>query len=121
MAQIFDELGNSVILRGTPVDINKDDRRPYLKSEQAYNLLKQALYEYEIALSNSPARLVLHKSSKYNEDELSGFRQAAEEMRINSVDFVTIFDTNFRLFRDGDYPPYNRYCYSINSVNSKPC
>lgn len=106
LAQIFDELGNSVILRGTPVDINKDDRRPYLKSEQAYNLLKQALYEYEIALSNSPARLVLHKSSKYNEDELEGFRQAAEEMRINSIDFITILDTKFRLFRDGDYPPY---------------
>lgn len=106
LAQIFDELGNSVILRGTPVDINKDDRRPYLKSEQAYNLLKEALYEYEIALSNSPARLVLHKSSKYNEDELDGFRQAAEEMRINSIDFITILDTNFRLFRDGDYPPY---------------
>lgn len=106
LAQIFDELGNSVILRGTPVDINKDDRKPYLKAEQAYDLLKQALDEYDIALSNSPGRLVLHKSSKYNEEELDGFKQAAEEMRVNSVDFVTILDTDLRLFRDGDYPPY---------------
>ena len=106
LAQIFDELGNSVILRGTPVDIDKKDRKPYLNYEQAYNLLKQALYEYEIALSNSPARLVIHKSSKYHIEELNGFREAAEELRISSIDFVTLLDTNFKLFRNGDYPPY---------------
>lgn len=39
LAQIFDELGNNVILRGTPVEIDKDDRRPHLKNEQAYELL----------------------------------------------------------------------------------
>jgi hypothetical protein len=36
LAQIFDELGNNVILRGTPVELSKQDRRPHLKSEQAY-------------------------------------------------------------------------------------
>ncbi len=30
LAQIFDELGNGVILRGTPVDLNKEDRQPHL-------------------------------------------------------------------------------------------
>ena len=29
LAQIFDELGNNVILRGTPVDIGKEDRMPH--------------------------------------------------------------------------------------------
>jgi hypothetical protein len=61
LAQVFDELGNGVILRGTPVDL-KDDRKPHLSSEQAYNLLKRALREYETALNTSPGRLVLHKS-----------------------------------------------------------
>ena len=30
LAQIFDELGNGLILRGTPVDLDKDDRSPRL-------------------------------------------------------------------------------------------
>jgi hypothetical protein len=106
LAQIFDELGNSVILRGTPVDINKEDRRPHLTSEQAYHLLKQAITEYDIALSNSPGRLVIHKSSNYNDAELEGFREAADEMRVRTIDFVTILDTDMRLLRDGEYPPY---------------
>ena len=106
LAQVFDELGNSVILRGTPVDVNKDDRRPYLSEEQAHDLLAQALYEYEVAMEHSPARLVIHKSSNYREGEVIGMRAAAEKMRVGSVDFVTVLNADFRLFRDGSYPPY---------------
>jgi argonaute-like protein implicated in RNA metabolism and viral defense len=106
LAQIFDELGNGVILRGTPIQIPKDDRIPHLTEEQAYQLLSRALSEYEIALDTSPARLVIHKSSKFNGAELEGFRQATKEMRVNTVDFVTILDTKLRLLREGIYPPY---------------
>ncbi len=106
LAQIFDELGNSVILRGTPVNFNKNDKRPYLTEEQAYILLKRALNEYDIALSNSPSRLVIHKSSNYNEAELEGFRKASDEMRVRAIDFVTILDADIKLFRNGEYPPY---------------
>ncbi|OYQ65280.1 hypothetical protein B9G53_07690 [Pseudanabaena sp. SR411] len=106
LAQIFDELGNGVILRGTPVDLNKDDRQPHLTDIQAYDLLKSALYEYRIAMNNSPGRLVIHKSSNYSEDEMKGFRQAVSESMVNTVDFVTILQTDIRLFRHGIYPPY---------------
>ncbi len=106
LAQIFDELGNNVILRGNPVDIDKNDRRPHLKEEQAYQLLKRALSEYEIALDTSPARLVLHKSSKYSDEEIDGFEAAAQEMRVHKVDFVTILDSNLRLLRGKEYPVY---------------
>lgn len=106
LAQVFDELGNSVIMRGTPVDIDKYDRHPYLSAEQAEQLLSQALNEYEIALDTSPGRVVLHKSSNYHEAELDGFRTAAKAMRVNTVDFVTIQDTEMRLLRHGSYPPY---------------
>ena len=106
LAQIFDELGNGVILRGTPVDLSKDDRRPHLSREQAFDLLKRALAEYETALGHSPGRLVMHKSSNYTENERDGFREATEEARIRATDFVTILDTDMRLFREGIYPPY---------------
>ena len=106
LAQIFDELGNGVILRGTPVDIDKDDRQPHLTTEQAYELLKRALSEYRVVLNNSPGRLVIHKSSNYTEAELDGFREATTEAQVSTTDFVTILDTDMRLFRDGIYPPY---------------
>lgn len=105
LAQIFDELGNNVILRGTPVEIDKDDRRPHLKNEQAYELLDRALAEYEIALRTAPARVVIHKSSNFSEAELDGFRSAMREHRVGAVDFVTILDSEIRLFRHADYPP----------------
>jgi len=106
LAQIFDELGNGLILRGTPVDINKDDRVPRLSSQQAYDLLTAALNEYRIALSNFPARVVIHKSANFTAEEIDGLTQAAKAMRINIVDFVTVMDSKLRLFRDGKYPPF---------------
>ncbi|MCG8350881.1 MAG: hypothetical protein MI924_24170 [Chloroflexales bacterium] len=106
LAQVFDELGQNIILRGTPVEESKKDRRPHLSAEQAYELLRRALAEYKIALGTVPGRLVVHKSSNYNDDELDGFRAATDESEISAVDFVTILDANIRLLRNGEYPPY---------------
>src|SRR2546425_5739691 len=49
LAQIFDELGNGLILRGTPVDVSREDRNPHLSTDQAAVLFKRALNEYRIA------------------------------------------------------------------------
>lgn len=114
LAQVFNELGNSVILRGTPVDIDKDDRRPHLKSDQASLLLIRALEEYEDAVGTSPGRLVLHKSSKYDDAEMDGFKQAAQQMRVGRLDFVTILDTKAKLLRNGIYPPYRGMCAELD-------
>ena len=54
LAQIFDELGHGVILRGAPVDLDKDNRRPHLTAAQAYELLQAALAEYRSALHTLP-------------------------------------------------------------------
>ena len=106
LAQIFDELGTGIILRGTPVDLEKDDRVPHLKEDQAYNLLVAALEEYRIALKNYPARLVVHKSSRFDEAELKGLKSAGEALKIDSMDFVTVLDSRLRLLRTGNYPPF---------------
>lgn len=117
LAQIFDELGNNVILRGTPVEIDKEDRRPQLTKQQAYDLLRQALIEYEAALSTTPARLVIHKSSNFRTGEIEGFREASDELRVNALDFVTIMDTDLRLLRGTGriYPPYRGSHVELNS------
>lgn len=106
LAQIFDELGNGLILRGTPVEINKNDRIPRLTAQQSHDLLVAALNEYRIALRTFPARVVVHKSSNFSDEEIEGLESAARELRIDTVDFVTVMDSKLRLFRNGNYPPY---------------
>lgn len=106
LAQIFDELGNGLILRGTPVQQDKDDRRPFLTEEQAGDLITRALREYRDAVRTPPARLVIHKSSNFRPTELEGFRSAASELGVTVVDFVTVMPSKLRLFRGKPYPPY---------------
>lgn len=108
MAQIFDEMGQNVILRGNPIlpEEDKNNRKPYLGEEHSYNLLSQALQAYEQAVQHLPARIVLHKSSHYREEEIEGFKNAILKHGIEYADFVDIQPTEIRLLREGDYPPY---------------
>lgn len=106
LAQVFDELGTGIIMRGTPVSIDKDNRVPHLNEMQAYELFKAGLGEYRVALKSYPARVVVHKSSSYFSDELAGFKAAGEDLGIDTIDFVTVLDSKLRLLRDGAYPVY---------------
>lgn len=106
LAQIFDELGNGLILRGTPIDMARDDRVPHLSANQAYDLLTAALNEYRVALRTFPGRVVVHKSSNFSPEEIDGLIGAAGDLRIDTVDLVTVMDSRLRLFREGNYPPY---------------
>lgn len=114
LAQVFDEFGHGIILRGTPVSIDKKNRHPYLSEDQAYELLRNALDEYDRALEHMPARIVIHKSSHFRDSERVGFLRALDEKGIRSRDFVSITDTDIRLFGDKDYPPKRGTLLSIS-------
>lgn len=116
LAQVFDEFGHGIILRGTPVSIDKKNRHPYLSEDQAYELLRDALDEYDRALEHMPARIVIHKSSHFRESERIGFLRALDEKGIRSKDFVAITDTDIRLFADQDYPPKRGTLLSISET-----
>lgn len=105
LAQVFDEFGHGVILRGTPAALDKDDRRPYMNEQMAYELLCAALSEYDSALMHMPARVVIHKSSGFRDTEIQGFNRALDERSIRSRDYVSITDVDIRLFNDSNYPP----------------
>lgn len=79
---------------------------PHLSVNQAYDLLTAALNEYRVALRTYPARVVIHKSSNFSPEEIDGLTSAARDLRIDTVDFVTILDSTLRLFREGNYPPF---------------
>ncbi|MBM3933872.1 MAG: hypothetical protein FJ319_06150 [SAR202 cluster bacterium] len=105
MAQVFNERGDGLIVRGNQATISKDDRQPHLDSQGAKDLLKTALATYKLEHRTMPARIVIHKTSSYSSDEFSGFRAAANDHGIDSVDFLSLGDSYMRLFREGSHPP----------------
>jgi len=104
-AQVFNQLGEGVIVRGGAAKLSKEDRQPHLSSQDAKNLLDNALSRYRDVHRTFPARIVLHKTSTFNRDELEGFRASIQENRIDNFDLVSVGDSYMRLFRNGEYPP----------------
>lgn len=106
-AQVFNERGEGVVLRGGTAQTSKDDRQIHLSVGDAYNLLKNALQIYQKEHKHFPARVVIHKSSKHNTDEITGFEKALRDFSIEPelADFVSVTSSSTRLFRDNLYPP----------------
>lgn len=105
MAQIFDERGDGIVVRGAPIRLAKSDRTPHLEEGDAQKLLAQALGHYRREHDTAPARVVLHKTSRFNAAEREGFVAALEEERIERIDFVSLISRDTpRLFRHGAYP-----------------
>jgi argonaute-like protein implicated in RNA metabolism and viral defense len=84
---------------------DKGDRRPHLTGEQSMILLGRAIDDYILSNETHPARLVIHKTSLFTEEEKEGFLYACKERGINRVDLITFLDTTDRAFRFGKYPP----------------
>lgn len=105
VAQVFDERGEGIVVRGGAARIDKSDRQPHVDEIGATQLLINALDAYDREHHTSPARVVLHKTSLFNAAEEEGFRAAAATRRVYSLDMITLQDSSTRLFRVGLYPP----------------
>ena len=105
-AQVFNERGDGVIIRGGKARVSRVDRTPHLEEADAKSLLADALKRYRGEHRTLPARVVVHKSSTYTEGELAGFQAAIDEQNIDSADFITLQGSGTKLFRAGTYPPW---------------
>jgi hypothetical protein len=106
VAQVFNERGDGVVVRGGSATISKVDRRPHLTEADAHKLLGDALAEYRRTHSHQPARIALHKTSRFSPGEISGFQNAADDRDIDYLELVWIQRHDApRLFRTGQLPP----------------
>ena len=106
-AQLFDERGEGLILRGGPGLRDKTDRQPYLSAIDAYDLTRAALQTYKKEHGNYPARLVIHKTSRFHREEREGFQRAIEQSQIEITDFIWMPRRSpVRLFRNGATRPF---------------
>jgi hypothetical protein len=104
-AQMFDERGEGLILRGGRMVESEEDRKPHLTAEDAYDLLRNSLRVFKDQHGHWPARVVLHKTSRFDRNELNGFHKAIDERDIDYADFVWVQKSMTRLYRIGVYPP----------------
>lgn len=105
-AQMFDERGRGLILRGARAQTDKGDRHPYLDRNDAYDLVSRSVRAYRAHHGHAPARLVILKTSRFEAGEVDGISQAADEMQIDHRDLVWVSENpHVTLVREGDYPP----------------
>jgi hypothetical protein len=106
LAQVFNERGEGVIVRGGPAKLSKVDRTPYLPRDDAEALLREALAQYRGEHRHLPARVVVHKTSRFIETEVEGFGAAADAADIDTLELVAIGDSSTRFFTPRTSPPF---------------
>jgi hypothetical protein len=117
LAQAFSSEGEGFAIRGKGVPAGPDQSRDvHLSEEQAYNLADNIVSEYAMRTGGAPARVVMHKTTFFDEAELSGFRAALCDIPI--VEFVTVVPSSFRLLRLGTYPPKVGTLCTVNNAKS---
>ncbi|MFJ3421487.1 hypothetical protein ACIPN8_34645 [Streptomyces sp. NPDC086082] len=106
VAQVFNERGDGVVVRGGTAQISKTDRQPHLTLPDARQLLLHALTEYRTTHGHQPARIVVHKTSNFTSGEIDGFHEAADTRDIDYVDLLWIQRRGApHLYRTGQLPP----------------
>lgn len=106
LAQVFSGDGEAFVVRGLPFDWDQR-KTPHLPRDGAEALMKLIIERYkEMRGQQPPQRIVIHKTSKFYEDEREGF--IAGLSGVNRYDLVSLQKIGTRFFREGGYPPLRR-------------
>lgn len=117
LAQAFSSEGEGFAIRGEgiPAEVAQG-RHIHLTESQAFNLGTSILKEYAVRTGGAPLRVVIHKTSFYDEREAEGFSEALRDIPI--VERVTLVPSALRLLRFGTYPPKVGTLCTINDARS---
>jgi hypothetical protein len=110
MAHVYLRSGESQVIRGKPFkwEMKRGGRgknlSPHLDADQSAEILHDVIGLFKKQQGKNPARVVVHKSSPYTDEEVSGFSSVAEGSYMDLVHIQRYFGV--RLFIDGgSYPP----------------
>ena len=113
LAQAFSSLGEGFALRGEAIPWDeKQGRNVHLTKDQAAKLAYEVLQEYSKQTGGNPKRIVLHKTSRFDDSEQEGFRHGFRDIPI--VELINIMPTQFRLLTYGSYPPRKGTLCTVN-------
>ena len=118
MAQAFTSAGDGYVLRGNPFewDETMQGKSPHLDQKSAMVLLQNVITLYRRQnRSSMPIRVVVHKTSKYTDEERRGFSDACQY--VPRKDFVALSGRGIQFFRTGDYPPLRGTYVKFSDTN----
>lgn len=105
VAQAFTDRGEGFVLQGARFEWdsrNEKDKSPHLSRDGARDLLKRVLQTYQEQIQTSPRRVVIHKTSRYTEEERLGFEDALAG--ISQYGLVTLARHGTSCLRPGNKP-----------------
>jgi hypothetical protein len=116
LAQAFSTNGGGFALRGSTLEPDPEDRRrtPHLSKEQAHVLGARVLAEYTGRNGEPPKRVVLHKSSRFWQEEQEGFHLAFKDVPV--VDLIALSPSSVRLVTHASYPPSRGTLLSVDEA-----
>jgi hypothetical protein len=104
-AQMFDERGRGLILRGARAQTETKGRHPYLTAVDAEELVTLSINAYKAHHKHVPARLVILKTSRFRSEEAEGIDAALKNFSIDMADLLWVQESSpIAVFRDGNYP-----------------
>jgi hypothetical protein len=117
VAQIFNERGQGIIIRGGNAKTSKEDRQIHLDLDTSKELISNTLVKYKQEHKTKPARVVIHKTSDFDQNEIDGFVSAIRDESIELFDFLNISKSFTRLHRNGKYPPLRGMFWELDDEN----
>lgn len=103
MAHLFANDFDDIVLRGQKVEFDETLGSPFLDYSKANSLIKEALTTFERIKGILPKRIVIHKTSIFNDDEISAFSEEFNKLKI-IYDLVSLRKSPFKLIRYGSVP-----------------
>lgn len=105
IAQVFNERGHGIAIKGRDAKVSESDLQPHIAPDDVNDLVTRCIKAFRDEHKTSPARVVVHKTSNYDDAEKSAFSSAVEAEKIGLYDLVTLDKSRIRLYREGYYPP----------------
>lgn len=106
IAQVYMRTGESQVISGKPFEWDEENegRQIHLNERQMKELVKDSIALYKRQRKKNPRRIVVHKSSRFSDEELSGSKSATSD--IEEFDAVHISEySKFRAYHEkNDYP-----------------
>jgi hypothetical protein len=115
LAQAFSSEGDGFALRGESLPWDRDQgRQPHLSAEQAATLITQVLAAYRERTGRNPARVVVHKTTRFRPSEAEGLNSALKT--VARMELVNLAPGEFRLVQRAAYPPVRGTLCRINET-----
>jgi hypothetical protein len=105
IAQVFNERGHGIAIKGRDAKVSESDFQPHIAPDDVSDLVSQCIKAFRDEHKSNPARVVVHKTSNFDDGEMAAFRAVIEGEKIALYDLITLDRSRIRLYREGYYPP----------------